>query len=174
MSEFLPEGYEAPQGGSAYTKIQDGENKIRILSKPVLGWLGWENKVAHRFRMNQKPEKKFDQPLKHFWAFLVWNYNENAIQIMEITQATIQRSIADLSKNEDWGPPFEYDIKIFRKGKDLSTEYSVMPSPKKPITDEIKKAGLDRPAYLEALFDGGDPWTVTTKQTELYYTDLPF
>lgn len=174
MNDFLPQGYEAPQGNSSYAKLQDGDNKFRILSKPIVGWLGWENKVPHRFRMNDKPTKQFDQPLKHFWAFIVWNYNEQAVQILELTQATVQKAIADLSKNDDWGAPFFYDIKITRKGKDLNTEYSVMPSPKKDLGEEIKKAALEKPAYLETLFDGGDPWTVTDKQTDLAFTDLPF
>lgn len=174
MNDFLPQGYEAPQGNSSYAKLHDGENKFRILSKPIIGWVGWENKNPFRFRMKEKPDKKFDQPIKHFWAFVVWNYNDSAIQILELTQATVQKAIADLSKNEDWGAPFFYDIKIFRKGKDLSTEYSVMPSPKKDLSEEIKKAALEKPVYLDALFDGADPWTVTTEQTELAFLGLPF
>jgi hypothetical protein len=174
-SDFLPQNYEAPTGNSNYMKFQDGENKIRILSKPIIGWLAWKDKVPHRFRMNARPDKPLsDQPIKHFWAFIVWNYNAQAVQILEVTQATIQKSIQDLSKNEDWGAPFYYDIKITRKGKDLETEYSVMPSPKKDLSEEIKKAALDKPAYLEALYDNQDPWVVTDKSTELAFTTLPF
>jgi hypothetical protein len=173
--DFLPQNYEAPAGSSAYMKFQDGENKFRILSKPIIGWLDWKDKQPHRFRFNAKPEKPMgDKPIKHFWAFIVWNYTEQAIQILEITQATIQKTIQDLSKDEEWGAPFFYDIKVTRKGKDLDTTYSVTPSPKKDLSDEIKKAALEKPANLEALYSGADPWVVTDKHTEYAFQNLPF
>lgn len=175
VNEFLPENYEAPVGNSNYMKFQDGENKIRILSKPIIGWLDWKDKVPHRFRMDAKPEKPMtDKPIKHFWAFLVWNYSEESIQILEVTQATIQKRIQDLSKDDEWGAPFFYDLKITRKGKDLSTEYGITPSPKKDLLPEIKKAALEKPANLEALYVNADPWVVTDKSTEYAFTALPF
>lgn len=173
MNDFLPADYEQPQGGGNFMKLQDGENKFRILSKPIVGWLDWKDKKPYRFTMKAKPDKPLDKnPIKHFWAFVVWNYNAKAIQILEITQQTIQSAIGNLSKDEEWGAPFHYDIKVTKKGKDLDTEYSVVPSPKKPITDEISKAALDKPCYLEAMFSGADPWIVTDKQTEIEV--LPF
>jgi hypothetical protein len=157
-NDFLPEGYEQPESGGNYMKLQDGENKIRILSKPIVGWMDWKDK----------------NPIKHFWAFIVWNYNDQAIQVLEITQQTIQSAITNLNKDEDWGAPYEYDIKIVKKGKDMETKYSVTPSPKKPLTDQIKQAALDKPCYLDALFSGTDPWIVTTESTELSFVSLPF
>lgn len=175
MSDFLPEGYEQPQTGGNFMKLQDGENKLRILSKPIVGWVDWKDKQAYRFPMKQKPEKPLGKdPIKHFWAFIVWNYNAQSIQILEITQQTIQTAIGNLSKDEDWGAPFDYDLKIIKKGKDLQTEYTVTPSPKKPVPDEIQKAGLDKPCYLEAMFSGADPWIVSDKSTELAFSGLPF
>ena len=172
---FLPENYEAPQGNAGYMKLQDGENRIRILSKPIIGWLDWKDKKPFRFRLKERPEKPLEKgPIKHFWAFLVWNYASQNVQIMEITQATIQKHIQDLSKDDEWGAPFFYDLKITRKGKDLDTEYSVTPSPKKDLTDDIKKAALEKPANLEALYDGADPWMVTDKYTEYAFQSLPF
>lgn len=172
---FLPDNYEAPSGNAAYMKLQDGENKVRILSKPIIGWLDWKDKKPFRFKMANKPDKPMEKgPIKHFWAFLVWNYDDQSIQILEITQQTIQKAIQDYSKNDEWGAPFFYDLKIIRKGKDLDTEYSIMPSPKKDLSEEIKKAALEKPANLEALYDGADPWVVTDKQTEYAFTTLPF
>lgn len=174
-NDFLPENYEAPAGSANYMKFQDGENKIRVLSKPIIGWLDWKDKQPHRFRMKERPEKPMgDKPIKHFWAFLVWNYAEKSIQILEVTQATIQKAIQDLSKDDEWGAPFYYDIKVTRKGKDLDTVYSITPSPKKDLSEEVKKAALEKPANLEALYDGADPWIVTDKQTEYAFTALPF
>lgn len=174
-NDFLPDNYEAPAGGSNYMKFQDGENKIRILSKPIIGWLDWKDKKPFRFRFNARPDKPMgDKPIKHFWAFLVWSYADQSVQILEITQATIQKAIQDLSKDDEWGAPFGYDLKITRKGQSLDTVYSITPSPKKDLMEEIKKACLEKPAYLEALYDGADPWIVTDKQTEYAFTSLPF
>jgi hypothetical protein len=175
MSDFLPDSYELPQSGGNYMKLQDGENKIRILSKPIVGWLDWKDKTPYRFQMKSKPDKPMgDKPIRHFWAFIVWSYNNQAIQILEITQQTIQSAITNLSRDSEWGSPFAYDLKINKKGKSLDTEYSVTPSPKKPLPDDIQKAALDKPCNLEALFHDSDPWTVTDKQTELELNSLPF
>jgi hypothetical protein len=176
MTDFLPQDYEQPQSGGHYMKFVKGDNKFRILSKPIVGWLDWKDKKPYRFPMKNKPEKPMEagKTIKHFWAFLVWNYLDQAVQILEITQAGIQKTIGDLSKDEDWGAPFEYDLKVSRKGDGLETEYSVTPSPKKPLVEDIKKAALDKPCNLEALFDNSDPWVVTDKQTELAFTGLPF
>ncbi len=168
MSNFLPDSYELPESGGNYMKFQDGEQKIRILSKPIIGWVDWKEKKPYRFPMDAKPEKPLaDKPIKHFWAFVVWNYNEQSVQILEVTQQTIQSAIRNLAKDEDWGDPWTYDIKITKKGKDLDTKYSVVPSPKKVIADDIQKAALEKPCYLEALFSGADPWVVAEKQTEI-------
>ena len=56
---FLPETYELPQSAGGYMKLQQGENKLRILSKPIIGWLDWKDKVPHCFSYKAKPEKPF-------------------------------------------------------------------------------------------------------------------
>jgi hypothetical protein len=66
---------------------------------------------------------------KHFWAFAVWNYADNAVQILEVTQATILGQSSGLISNTDWGDPRGYDISVIRKGQSLDTEYTVQPSP---------------------------------------------
>lgn len=176
MEKFLPDNYELPNANQNYMKFEKGENRFRILSKAIAGWLDWQDKKPHRFPIDKKPAKPFDpnKPIKHFWAFVVWNYNHQCIQILEITQAGIQKSISDISKDEEWGSPFEYDLKVNRKGEGLETEYSITPSPKKNLSEEVKKAALDKPCYLEALYAGEDPWTVNDKQTDLAFMDLPF
>jgi hypothetical protein len=159
-SDFLPADYEAPKGESSYMKLRNGENKFRILSKPIIGWLDWKDNKPLRFQMKNKPAKPIDpaKSIKHFWAFVVWDYADGKIKILEITQATIQSSIQSLNRDEDWGSPFDYDIKVIRKGEKLDTEYSVQPSPKKPLTDEVKQALLNATIDMDQLFSGGDPF----------------
>lgn len=179
QNDFLPADYEAPVSGSNFTKLQEGDTKLRILSKPIIGWLAWDdNKKPHRFTMKNKPDKPLSNDpkngIKHFWAFIVWNYSTEAIQVFEVTQQTLHHQIQTLSRNEDWGAPFDYDLTINKKGKDKETKYHVTPSPKKAIAEPIYKAALEKPINLDALFSGGDPFATSNKSTPIEATDLPF
>lgn len=163
---FLPKTYDVPASTGNYFKYQDGANKIRILSQPILGWRYWETtedgkKKPIRIRMNEPLVLSANadaESTRHFWAFIVWNYKLSCIQIMEVTQKGIQKSIKALSDDEDWGDPTEYDITITKSGEKLETEYSVMPNKPKPMTDEMKKAFESKIIRLEALYDGADPF----------------
>lgn len=174
---FLPQDYQAPKPTSQlYLKLQDGENRIRILSRPIVGWEDWNlEKKPVRYKMNEKPTKSVDpaKPMKHFWAFIVWNVNEEQIQIMHITQSTIRICLESLSKDQDWGSPFEYDIKINKKGEKMETEYTVNPAPHKPVSQEVLRAFKERPIQLEALFEGLDPFATNyTSYTPLMCDDV--
>lgn len=157
---FLPENYEAPKASGYYMKLQEGENKIRILSKPVLGWEDWQDKKPVRFAFNNKPLKSIDdtKPVKHFWAMIVWNYNEEQIQILQITQATLRTSLEALCKDSDWGAPYFYDLKIIKSGEGKETQYRVNPLPHKPTSAHIIQKFNERRCNLDALFSAEDPF----------------
>lgn len=161
-SAFLPEGYISPKGESNYMHFEKGENKFRILSRPIIGWEDWTtDKKPVRFLFNQKPEKPIrpDKAIKFFWAMIVWNYKSNSIQILELTQKTIQSVIESLAKDEEWGSPYQYDIKVIRDGdRKEDTVYTVNPSPKKPVSEEILEAFKAKPCFLGALYQGADPF----------------
>lgn len=165
--DFLPDNYETPATNANYLKFADGETRFRILSKPVIGWLDWKDKKPLRFQMNAKPEKPVDpsKPIKHFWAMLVWNCATSRIQVLEITQTTIQKAIETLAKDNDWGAPFGYDIKVIRKGKDKETEYTVTPAPKKAFTEYETVRAVK--ICLNELFTGGDPFNSSGAPTEI-------
>ena len=174
---FLPDNYEAPKPASnLYFKPQDGESRVRILSKPIFGWEDWtQDKKPVRFHMDEKPTKPIDpkKPIKHFWAFIVYNVVSEQIQIWQVSQATIRNSIEALCKNEEWGSPFEYDVIVSKKGEGIETEYSVLPTKPKPVSQEILKAFKDRPIQLEALFQSLDPFsTGYTAYTPLMCDDV--
>lgn len=172
-NDFLPSAYVAPaKSNGSYMKLLKGENRIRILSKPIIGWLDWDNKKPLRFKFNEKPSKPIDpsKPIKHFWAFVIWDCVENKIKIMEITQSGIQQSIQALTKDADWGSPFEYDIKIIRAGDGMETTYTINPVPHKPVYDAVKDLFKRTYIDLEQLFVGGDPFAspigINSKQSD--------
>lgn len=174
--DFLPPDYKQPKTSGGYLKFEKGETKFRVLSKPVMGWLDWDNKKPVRFRMPDKPARPIDpeQGIKHFWAFVVWDYKDNEIKILEITQSSIQSAISALAKDDDWGSPFDYDIKITKSGENLETKYVVSPVPHKPISEEIKQAFKEKPVNLEALFTNDDPYAAVPVADNADGDDLPF
>lgn len=162
MSNFLPKGYEPPKMGGGYTKLQNGDNLLRILSAPLLMWVDWDDKqpVRYLYVDQEPPPPSFDptKPAKHAWAMVVYNYATASIEIWEVTQAGIQTAIEKLASNPKWGSPFGYDISINKTGEKLLTKYSVIAEPKEPVSDEIKEAYKAKPINLKALLSGGNPF----------------
>lgn len=158
---FLPTGYQAPKANNFYMKFQEGENKFRILSQPILGWEDWQDKKPVRYKFNEKPAKSIDpkKPVKHFWAMIVWNYMAEEIQILHITQSTLRKSLEALCLDSDWGAPYFYDIKIIKNGEGIDTEYVLNPLPHKPLSPHIQDLFHERRCNLEALFYNDDPFS---------------
>jgi hypothetical protein len=163
---FLPEGYEAPVMGGGYMKLIDGDNVFRVLSSAIVGYEYWttENKpIRSKTAFTETPNIKTNkdgsaQKVKHFWAFTVWNYQTKSVEILQLTQASIQGAITNLVKDEDWGDPKGYDIKISRSGSGIETEYAVNPKPHKEISEDIKTAYSEKKINLEALYSGENPF----------------
>lgn len=155
---FLPQGYSTASNG--YMKLKEGDNKIRVLSSAIVGYENWHDKKPHRWRINGKPpaDIQFEDKNKLFWAFIVFNYEQGAVQILEITQAQIRKQLESLVNDKDWGNPKEYDISIKRSGTGMDTSYSVLPKSHSKLTKEIQEAVDGAEINLEALFDGGDPF----------------
>lgn len=160
---FLPKEYKTPSAGGGYMKFQKGENKFRILSSAIVGMEAWTEedgkKKSLRFKIGESVPQEFKSELKHFWAFVVWNYESESLQILEITQKSIQAGIKSLVDDSDWGNPNKYDLNITKEGEGMETRYSVMPRPAKAIDKEIAAAYKESNINVEALFDGGDPFS---------------
>jgi hypothetical protein len=95
---------------------------------------------------------------EHFWAFVVWNYEEQQIQIFQTSKKKIQRGIEKYINDEEYGSPLGYNLKIIKEGEGKETEYSVIASPPKPLAPEIAKAYAETNINLESLFTGEDPF----------------
>ena len=167
-TNFLPKDYEVPVQSGNYFKLEKGDNVFRVLSSAIVGYEYWNNDNKP-MRLERHPEtlpadarieESGKVAIKHFWAFIVWNYKASKVQMMEITQATIQSAINNLVSDEDWGDPKAYDIKITRTGDKLETEYSVSPKPHSPIKPDIQSAFSNTPFSLNNLFVGEDVFDV--------------
>lgn len=165
---FLPDNYKLPTTDN-YMKLQKGANKFRVLDSAIIGYEWWEDtpeggRKPHRAKTFQEAVSKGIDPLKHFWAFPVWNYSADRVQILQLTQKSIMQAITSLVENEEWGDPKNYDINVHKEGEMLTTEYTVTPSPHKEINPEIVKAYNEMSINLTALFTGDDPFADMGKQ----------
>lgn len=174
MTDFLPQGYKEPNTNK-YMKFVDGQNTFRVLSKAIVGNEFWKEiekedgtigRTPIRRRMSEqinndeigtKKDGSPDFP-KHFWAFVVYNWNDDAIQILEITQSGIRLAIKALVDNSKWGDPKEYNIVVTRIGEGFETKYNVQPEPKEKLDKEIVERYEKMNINLEELFNGGDPF----------------
>ncbi len=161
MSDFLPEGYTTPVSSGGFMKLQDGDNQFRVLSSAITGYEYWTNDkkpVRSKVKFENTPDIKPDSKVKHFWAFVVWNYATKAVEILELTQSTIMQAIENLTHDEDFGSPKGYDIKVTRSGQGIETEYSTIAKPPKETPAEILAAYAEKKINLEALYDNGNPF----------------
>jgi hypothetical protein len=142
-------------------KLEQGENTFRVLSSAIVGYEYWteDNKpLRAKEPFKSTPNIRKDSKVKHFWAFIVWNYKAEAVQIIEITQSTIQGAIKAIVDNKKWGDPKNYDITITRVGEGFDTEYSIMPNPHTELPDEIKLKYGAKKINLNALYTGDNPF----------------
>lgn len=171
-NDFLPESYEIPSTGSSFTKlVTDVELRIRIVSKPLI-WYSyfsiWTDGKKKQIHSKDFPEKLINPATnkytgkpevpQEFWAMKVYNYNTKQVELFETTKNPIKSAIFTLVKDDDYGSPKNYDIKIKKTGVEKDTKYSVIPTPPKPLDLDIEALCDDTYMNLEALYVWGNPF----------------
>ena len=171
-NDFLPVGYETPETPSHYMELAEGLNSLRVLSPAIVGYEWWTEtqegerqpvRVRTEAEVPEEVRQTFDRRTRarHFWAFVVYNYDEKAIQVLVLKQQTIMGAIEALLRNPNWGDPRGYDLLIEKSHTDTrerDVEYSVMPEPKAPVDPGIEELAKQMPVNLEALYEGQDPF----------------
>jgi|SRR6478609_1133694 len=165
---FIPE--DAMSGGDGkFLNIKDeAENTIRIISKPVIGWVNWEEdedekRIPKRYPIDEEPEATDEEnkPRKFIAVVCVDRMDDDKIKVCEITQQGIIKQLSALADNPKWGQPFSYDIAITRKGEGKKSRYTVTPEPKSPLPKNVIKDINKCEVCLENYFLGDDarsPW----------------
>jgi hypothetical protein len=176
-ADFVPDS-AVSEGGGGYFKPGAGKSKVRAISKPIVGWLAWNEDEEGK----KTPQRTTDEPdgsdyekdnkPKKFMTFVVINITdptEPKVQVWEITQQSVIKAIKAYTSNPDWGKPFAYDLNIEKKGEGLTTKYTVTPSPKKPLSKELVKLAMEKPCNLDALMEGENPWEVEDDEATEYH-----
>lgn len=182
MNSFLPKNYKAPAGSSNYFQLQEGENTIRIMSIAVIGWEGWKDDKPFRREgieknieddevdIDQKYSKK--PKISHFWAFIVWDYDTEALKIFTLKQKTIMKAIDSLVNDKNWGDPTGYDLTIEKIVKGQKTSYAVKPLPPKKLDKSIAAAMRDTELDLQDVFREADDDDETDRRADKKFKDF--
>ncbi|CAL2084860.1 hypothetical protein [Tenacibaculum sp. 190524A02b] len=178
QKNFLPGDYRLPDKSKQFMKLEVGDNLIRVLSNPLLGYVFFDEecKPVRRPYANgdftkeeltefkaKKNEKGEFEGSKHFWILLVWDYRSNSPKILEVTQISILKPLFSYTQDEDWGDLRKFNININKTGTTKNdTEYSVMPKPHRELEDEIKEVMTtlveNDMIDLEAIWEGKYPF----------------
>ena len=167
--DFLPEGTEIPKSASNYMKFTEPENRLRIMGSAIVGYELWINSKPVRRKENTWTMDEFNSAdinkftgekknVQYFWAFPVYNYKTQRVEILEITQKTVMRGIENYLKDDDFGKdPKKYDLLVKKEDTEPIT-YSVMAKPPKAIDPGIAQLYQDMNINLNALYEGKDPF----------------
>ena len=171
---ILDSDYEPPPQRSRYLHLNKMEPstsvRFQVLTPTSIGWEWW-TEDAGKYKPNRvetpitdlaeapipayaKVGKDRNRP-KHIWANVVYNYDENCLQILSVHQSTVQSGLRNTAK--EWGSPtdVDYTFVITAPAKDQRA-YSVQGVPANALPADAKRqAAL---VDLGVLFDGGDPW----------------
>ena len=179
QTDFLPTDYILPDASRQYFKPQPGDNPIRVLSSPILGYIVFtdENKpVRKRFEEGDFTNEELEtvsakkdnsghfEGGKHFWSIIIWNNTEDRPQVWEVTQISILKKLNTLAKDPDWGDLRKFDLNINRTGSGKNdTDYDVISKPHKPIPKKVIETitGIEERGELdlEALWEAKPMFT---------------
>ena len=195
LSSSVKDAYNARKakstGGGAYlnpSSISDGE-KVRITFLGEDSLAGFEAWVSSRdgskripLRFGQDPTRSdleerateegavvdAETVAKPFYAFAVWNYDAEAVQVFQFSQQSLAGPIIDaLSDEEVEAEPHLYDFVLSATGAkgDRDRRYGALAVPgrrRKADADKTVAAAweavLEKGFDLSVLLSGGDPF----------------
>ena len=196
LSASVKSAYEARKaksggGGGSYlnpSSISDGE-KVRVTFLGEDSFAGFEAWVSSRdgskripLRFGQEPTRSdleerateeggvvdADTVAKPFYAFAIWNYDVEAVQVFQFSQQSLAGPIIDALRDEEVeAEASAYDFVISATGAkgDRDRRYSALAVPGRrrkadvaKKVDEAWEAVVEKGFDLSVLLSGGDPF----------------
>lgn len=116
-----------------------------------------------------------DLRIQHFFAFAVWNYSEEAVQVFQFTQKSIGRDLDKYLSDEEISlepQTFDFKLEKVRTGpnpKDVRYPLTALPGRRrKPdvaaTVDAAWAKAVSAGFNLRALLTGGDPFNAPTNK----------
>ena len=136
------EEYGVHQGSGGWFKIEEGNNKIRVLTSMVViaqHYIGTKNIRTCYGKDKGCPFHQDDEnPSRPKWMLRVLNYKTNQIELARLPYTIIEQ-ISALQKNEEYAfdeVPMPYDITIVAKNAGTKeVEYSLVPARQNVLLD---------------------------------------
>jgi hypothetical protein len=168
---FFDPNYQIPDLKNQFLKFKAGTNKFRFIGLPVTGYeyfVKLEDRTMKLTRLEENPftpeelamlpPSKAGQKPQYFMACCVYDYNSDSFKILSLTQKGLLDSIKDYINNPDYGVQIEgYDFTVTKKGEGMKTEYSIIPSPPKPLAKAIAERAKTLQYDLNKLFEDEYP-----------------
>ena len=142
-----------------YFKPEVGENRLRVISRPTRGFVGWVEEEGKRrpvrYAEGSKP-KGVDA--KYFWAFSVWDFGTACVSVWEVTQQSVLDQLEGLLTSPDWGCPTQYDLTVIREGTGLKTRYRLQPGKRYELPEDVLAKIASTYCDPDALLLGESPF----------------
>ena len=111
-------------------------------------------------RLNR--EGSAPEPAKFAIAVPVFNHDAGSVQVLQVSQKSINREFDSISQMDDYSNLLEWDFVLGKEGNGLNTEYSLRAVPRKKGSqdgvnaawEEAKSSGFD----ISRLLSGGNPF----------------
>lgn len=184
---FIPEDDDLLKKDSPYfmlSKLDPGKHKIRILDRPINGWIDWlqernpdGSEKWTPIRTKPKDKRAPLNPKKSpvaFWAMPVWVYDKKCVCIWDLQQNSVIKELKTLAQDADFGDCRHYDIVIRKTVENKITRYTVVPLSKAALSQEIVEFYRKVPINLHAMYDNKDPFNdfyETTEEEESVQTE---
>jgi len=186
MINFYDAKFKVTKQKDQFLKLKEGANKVRFLADHLVCFEIFVEMTDDTNQKQIKPLRKSEpftsEELSHLvlkdkkekqkltLIQLVYDYSDEEFKFLSIGQNSILTALKEYSQNPDYGNPTNYDITISRKGQNLETEYTFMPSPPKPLDKAVKARSKNLNFDLTKLLDGqypADNYPFEKKNSEL-------
>lgn len=126
FSEFDSHAKEVGIGGGDYFRLEDGENKVRLLTEPLHYMTVFLGQGITPLAVRTHKEVPEGKEPTHRYLCYVLSRASDSIQLAEFPPSVVKQ-IAQLQKSSEYGfddlPP--YDLLINREGQGMETRYTV-------------------------------------------------
>ena len=118
---------------SVWAESAEGKNRcFRFVSQPTAEEI--EEEMGTEYRRKQRDGKQ--DPLKAAIAFPIYNYEDDQIQLCEISQKSLIKSFDEVANMEEYDDFDSIDFNISKEGSGLETRYTLTPVPVKASAKE--------------------------------------
>lgn len=173
MINFYDSKFKVTKQKDQFLKLKEGANKVRFFPEHLVCFEIFVEILDEKNQRQIKPLRKTEpftseelsqltlnnpaDKAKLTLIQLVYDYADEEFKFWSITQNSLLTALKEYSQNSDYGNPVNYDITISKKGQNLDTEYTFMPSPPKPLDKTIAKRSKNLTFDLKKLLNSEYP-----------------